>query len=80
MDIVLEHFDQLINHRWSDIAKAMGVGPPEVQDAADQISHLEPKPGLKYASPQEQYVTPDLIVEKSKTSTRCSSTTLGCRA
>ena len=25
---------------------------------------LEPKPGLKYASPQEQYVTPDLIVEK----------------
>ena len=63
-EIVIEHFDQLINHRWSDIAKSMGVGPVEVQDAADQISQLEPKPGLKYASPQEQYVTPDLIVEK----------------
>ena len=62
--IVLEHFDELINHRWSDIAKSMGVGAAQVQDAADQISQLEPKPGLKYASPQEQYVTPDLIVEK----------------
>ena len=62
--IVLEHFDELINHRWSDIAKSMGVGAVQVQDAADQISQLEPKPGLKYASPQEQYVTPDLIVEK----------------
>jgi len=62
--IVLDHFDELINHRWSDIAKSMGVGTAQVQDAADQISQLEPRPGLKYASPQEQYVTPDLIVEK----------------
>ena len=62
--IVVEHFDELINHRWSDIAKSMGVAPGEVQDAADEISQLEPKPGLKYAPPQEQYVTPDLIVEK----------------
>ena len=62
--IVLEHFDELINHRWSDIAESMGIGPREVQDAADQISQLEPKPGLKYAPPQEQYITPDLIVDK----------------
>jgi RNA polymerase sigma-54 factor len=62
--IVLEYFDELINHRWADIAKAMGVRPAQVQEAADQISQLEPKPGLKYEPPQEQYVTPDMIVEK----------------
>tara|TARA_B100001123_G_scaffold450538_1_gene621827 strand:- start:5 stop:1513 length:1509 start_codon:yes stop_codon:yes gene_type:complete len=62
--IVLEHFDEFINHRWSDIAESMGIGPSDVQDAADQISQLEPKPGLKYAPPQEQYITPDLIVDK----------------
>ena len=62
--IVPEYFDELINHRWSDIAKSMGVGPSDVQDAADQISQLEPKPGLKYAPPQDQYITPDLIVDK----------------
>ena len=62
--VVLEHFEDLINHRWSDIAKAMGIGTREVQDAADEISRLDPKPGLKYAPQQEQYITPDLIVDK----------------
>jgi RNA polymerase sigma-54 factor len=62
--IVLEHFDDLINHRWSDIAKSMGIGPRQVQDAADEISRLDPKPGLKYAPAQEQYIIPDLIVDK----------------
>ncbi|MFQ5536585.1 MAG: RNA polymerase factor sigma-54 [Gemmatimonadota bacterium] len=62
--IVEDHFDALINHRWNDIAKALGVTPKEVQDAADSLSHLDPKPGLKYSADPEQYVIPDLIVEK----------------
>jgi RNA polymerase sigma-54 factor len=62
--MVEEHFDALINHRWSDIAKALGVTPKEVQDAADSISRLDPKPGLKYSAEPEHYVIPDLIVEK----------------
>ena len=62
--IVLEHFDDLINHRWSDIVKSLGIGARQVQDAADQISRLDPKPGSKYAPQQEQYITPDLIVDK----------------
>jgi len=63
-EIVEESFDDLINHRWSDIAKAMSLSPKEVQDAADAISQLDPKPGLRYASDPEQYVVPDLVVEK----------------
>ncbi len=35
-----------------------------MQDAADEISHLDPKPGLKYSAEPEQYVIPDLVVEK----------------
>ena len=62
--IVAEHFDNLISHRWSDIAKSMGIGARQVQDAADEISRLDPKPGLKYAPAQEQYIIPDLIVDK----------------
>jgi RNA polymerase sigma-54 factor len=62
--IVSEHFDALINHKVNDIAKALGVQPIEVQDATDQLSHLDPKPGLKYSAEPEQYVIPDLIVEK----------------
>jgi RNA polymerase sigma-54 factor len=63
-DIVMEHFDDLLNHRWSDIAKAMAIDPKDVQDAADSISQLDPKPGLKYSGDPEGYIIPDLIVEK----------------
>ncbi len=62
--VVDEHFDALINHRWNDIARDLGITPREVQDAADAIAQLDPKPGLKYSAEPEQYVIPDLIVEK----------------
>jgi RNA polymerase sigma-54 factor len=62
--IAQEHFDDLINHRWTDIAKSFGITPKEVQDAADEIKRLDPKPGLKYSSEPEEYVIPDLIVDK----------------
>jgi RNA polymerase sigma-54 factor len=62
--IVEDHFDDLINRHTAEIAKALDIKPIEVQDAADAISHLDPKPGLKYSVDPEQYVIPDLIVEK----------------
>ena len=62
--IVRDYFDQLINHRWSEISKELSITPREVQTAADEIAKLDPKPGLKYAAPPDNYITPDLIVEK----------------
>jgi RNA polymerase sigma-54 factor len=62
--LVEEHFNDLINHRWTEIAKARGITPLEVQDAADEIAKLDPKPGLRHSSDPERYVIPDLIVEK----------------
>jgi RNA polymerase sigma-54 factor len=62
--IVRDHFEDLANHRRNDIAKALGISAKEVQDAADAISQLDPKPGTKYSAEPEQYVIPDLIVEK----------------
>ncbi|NLG63141.1 MAG: RNA polymerase factor sigma-54 [Candidatus Cloacimonetes bacterium] len=62
--IVHDYFDQLINHRWSEISKELSITPRDVQSAADEIAKLDPKPGLKYAAPGDNYITPDLIVEK----------------
>jgi len=62
--ITRDHFDDLINHRWADVARELGVKPIEVQDAADEIAKLDPKPGLKHSSDPERYIIPDLIVEK----------------
>lgn len=62
--IVCDYFEQLINHRWSEISKELAITPRDVQASADEISKLDPKPGLKYAAPSDNYIIPDLIVEK----------------
>jgi RNA polymerase sigma-54 factor len=62
--IACDYFEQLINHRWSEISKELGITPRDVQDAADEIAKLDPKPGLKYGNHDDNYITPDLVVEK----------------
>ncbi len=62
--LVRDFFDELVAHRWSDVAKRTGVTPLEVQQAADVLSRLSPKPGTAVSSGQNNYVMPDLIVEK----------------
>ncbi len=62
--LVRDCFDELINHRWSEISKRFGISPADVQKAADEIAKLEPKPGLRYNSGDDDYIIPDLIVEK----------------
>ncbi len=62
--LVAEAFPDLIAHRWNDLAKRFGVEPGAVQTAADQLSRLDPKPGLKYSKQSDGYIIPDLIVEK----------------
>ena len=62
--LVRDCFEELINHRWSEISKRFGISPSDVQKAADEISKLEPKPGLKFSAASDNYIIPDLIVEK----------------
>jgi RNA polymerase sigma-54 factor len=62
--LVNEAFPDLIAHRWNDLAKRFSVEPAAVQAAADQLSRLDPKPGLKYSQQSDGYIIPDLIVEK----------------
>ncbi len=62
--IIDEHFDQVVNHRWAEISKALGVSPQVVQAAADEISKLDPKPGVQYSGTENNFVMADLVVEK----------------
>ncbi|WP_423929606.1 RNA polymerase factor sigma-54 [Candidatus Palauibacter sp.] len=62
--IVRDHFRELAEHRWSELAEEYGITPQEVQEAADEVATLDPKPGLKYADGADAYVMPDLTVEK----------------
>ena len=62
--LVKEAWEDLKNHRWSDLGKRFGIEPSEVQRVADMLSKLDPKPGLQYAAPTDTYIIPDLTVEK----------------
>lgn len=62
--VVEGHFQDLVNHKWSDIARALDASPREVQEAADTLSRFDPKPGLGISADPEHYVIPDLVVEK----------------
>jgi RNA polymerase sigma-54 factor len=62
--LVRDAFDELINHRWSEISKRFSVSTAEVQRAADEVAKLDPKPGLRYSDATDNYIVPDLVVEK----------------
>ena len=62
--LVRDCFEELINHRWSEISKRFGISAGDVQKAADEIAKLDPKPGLQYGSREDNYIIPDLIVDK----------------
>ncbi len=62
--MVAEAFDDLKAHRWNDLARRFGIEPRAAQEAADLLSRLDPKPGLKHADRAETYIIPDLIVDR----------------
>ncbi|MBI1723074.1 MAG: RNA polymerase factor sigma-54 [Gemmatimonadetes bacterium] len=62
--LLSEAYDDLIAHRWSDLAKRLGLDAIQVQAAADEIAKLDPKPGLRYSAMGGDYIIPDLVVEK----------------
>ena len=64
-EIIRKHLEDIANNRLAAVAKDTGMTVLEVQEAADVIRTLEPKPGRQFASEMEtKYVIPDVIVEK----------------
>ncbi len=62
--LVEESFEELIAHRWSELSKRLGISAQDVQGAADEIAKLDPKPGLRFSAGNDNYIIPDLVVEK----------------
>ncbi|MSR07491.1 MAG: RNA polymerase sigma-54 factor [Gemmatimonadetes bacterium] len=62
--LVRDAFDDLIAHRWSELARRFQLDPRQVQDGADALAKLDPKPGLRFLPADDEYVMPDLVVQK----------------
>ena len=79
--LVRDCFEELIDHRWSEISKRFGISPSDVQKAADEIKKLDPKPGPRVlATPATTTSSPISSSTRSTASITSSSTTPTCRA
>ncbi len=61
--VVDKHMDALGRRRFPEIARALGVEIDEIQDAAENIGHLDPRPGRAFQPNVDQYVVPEAVVE-----------------
>ncbi|MBN1352945.1 RNA polymerase factor sigma-54 [candidate division KSB1 bacterium] len=64
IDILTDHFDDFKNKRYERIAKKTGIELKELKAVVEEIRKLNPKPGEGYINYNENYVVPDLVVEK----------------
>ena len=62
--IVSEYMEDLGRRRFPEIARRMGISVEDVQSAADNIGRLNPRPGQVFAAAPQNYVLPDVTVEK----------------
>ncbi len=63
--IVRDHMEALGKRRIPEIARGTGTEVDEVQDALENIGRLEPRPGRAYLPDNDQYILPEVFVQRS---------------
>lgn len=64
--VVRDHLEALARRRYQDIGDQLGVYPDEVQDAAENIGKLKPRPGRELAAAEPDYVLPEVVVSRGE--------------
>jgi len=62
--IIDKHLDDLGKHRIPEIARRLSTSVDQVQRAANFIGTLDPKPGQIFTADPNNYVLPDVSIEK----------------
>ena len=62
--VISEQMEDLGKRRFPEIARRVGVGVEKVQQCANNIARLNPRPGQVFAAAPQNYVLPDVTVEK----------------
>jgi len=63
--IVSEFMDALGKRRIPEIARGSGQSVDDVQQALERIARLEPRPGRAFLPDNDQYILPEVFVQKS---------------
>ena len=62
--MISDHMADLGKRRFPEIARRMGISVEQVQKCANGIAQLDPRPGAIFAQAPQNYVLPDVTVEK----------------
>ena len=62
--IIRDHLENLERKRYQNISRDLKIPVQEVQLLADEVAKFDPKPGRKLAAYENEYVTPDVYVER----------------
>lgn len=62
--MIQEFFEDFSNKRFEKIAKKLEICLDEVKRIMEVVSKLNPKPGGRYVSEAENYIIPDVLVER----------------
>lgn len=64
VSMISDQFDNLIHRRYHKIASYFGVSEDVILALREQISHLDPKPGLRIIPASNNYIFPDVTIKK----------------
>jgi len=62
--IVDKYMEALGKRRIPEIARGLNLSVEDVQEAVARIGHLEPRPGRDFLPDNQQYVVPEIFVQK----------------
>ena len=62
--IVGQFMEALGKRRLPEIARGLGVSVDVVQEAVARIGHLEPRPGRDFLPDNQQYILPEIFIQK----------------
>lgn len=62
--VVDRHLDELARKHYPQIARRLSVSPEQITAAAGMIATLNPKPGRQFSPGSNQFITPDISVER----------------
>ncbi|MFI3243254.1 MAG: RNA polymerase factor sigma-54 [Akkermansia sp.] len=65
-ELIKEHWDCLIAHRFGEAAKRMDLEEEAIIGAARRISQLNPDPGSGFSKTEQLVITADVIVERDE--------------
>ncbi|MFD1708581.1 RNA polymerase factor sigma-54 [Siminovitchia sediminis] len=61
--LLKDYFTEFAEKKWKFLSEQLSVSLKEIQQAADYITSLDPRPGTPFDNERPQYVVPDLILE-----------------